>query len=306
MGARRRRGANIRPLLPRDPTARALLAIVLVAVLLIAWWMKTRRAAPPPANAPVNAALVGEIRIATWNLRQFSDRGKADLRAVAAIITDAGFDVVAIQEVKREGEQVDRLLNVLGPPWRGTIGPMTGNNERYAFIYRGDRVMLLAKATLLDNPGRVFDRAPGSATFRAGAFDFELLTVHLSYTDTARRTREAAALARIAPDLAVKQAEKDIIVLGDFNEMDPPKGNLGYFDALGWRRLNDAPTNLGSSEIYDNILIDPKYTREYAGKHGVERFDEVRFHNDDAAARDNVSDHRPAWAVFSTTGPDDD
>jgi len=140
------------------------------------------------------------------------------------------------------------------------------------------------------------------------AFDFVLVTAHLWYGEKAnnpRRRNEAAALARIASGIAASGAEKDVIVLGDFNEMRAG-GNLQIFETMGWERLNREPSNLGSSEVFDNLLIDPKYTREYAGTAGVVRFDEQIFGNDDKRALLSVSDHRPAYADFNTTGPDDD
>jgi endonuclease/exonuclease/phosphatase family metal-dependent hydrolase len=153
-----------------------------------------------------------------------------------------------------------------------------------------------------------FDRRPAIASFRSGQFDFTLVTAHLWYGEKAnnpRRRNEAAALARIASSLAESSTEKDVIVLGDFNEMRAG-GNLQIFETMGWTRLNREPTNLGSSEAFDNLLIDPKYTREYTGQSGVVRFDETIFGNDDKRALEQVSDHRPVWADFSTVGPDDD
>ena len=49
-------------------------------------------------------------------------------------------------------------------------------------------------------------------------------------------------------------SEKDIIVLGDFNE----QGSLHYFEEIGWESLNQQPTNLSSTETYDTLLIDPR------------------------------------------------
>ena len=142
------------------------------------------------------------VRLATWNLRQFSDRPNIDLRAIASVITDSHFDLVAIQEVKQDGEEVDRLVNVLGVPWRAELSPMTGNHERFAFIYNGDHVQEIAHAGFIEGVDkRVFDRVPYQQTFRAGSFDFTLITVHLSYADTQRRSREAGELARYAQHL---------------------------------------------------------------------------------------------------------
>ena len=47
------------------------------------------------------------------------------------------------------------------------------------------------------------------------------------------------------------------------------------------------------------------YVMEYTGEHGIERFDEIDFGNDDEAANLAVSDHRPVWAKFYANVDDD-
>jgi endonuclease/exonuclease/phosphatase family metal-dependent hydrolase len=202
---------------------------------------------------------------------------------------------------------VEKLRRQLNEPWRHIVSARTGNNERYAFLYRSDRVDLIdGSAKLVAVPeAAVFDRAPFVASFRAGQFDFMLLTVHLMYSDAARRKSEVHSLRMIATQLEQLGAEHDVIVLGDFNEQHQ-RPNLQMFEEWGWKKLNDQTTNLGSSEVYDNILIDPKFTREWTGQAGTWRFDELDYANDDHAASELVSDHRPAWAEFSPAGPDDD
>jgi endonuclease/exonuclease/phosphatase family metal-dependent hydrolase len=331
--ARRRRisdeerlAREIVPVLGRmlaDRTGRiALLVIVLVAALAAGGYYLYERyqrqhenppvvVQPPGSTEPGPSSPAGRVRIATWNLRKFSDRveNPPDLVTIARIIRENDFDLLAIQEVQQQGQVVQKLRRQLNEPWRVAITEQTGNHERYAFLYREDRVELTQTPKLAEGPdAEFFDRRPASASFKSGQFDFVLVTVHLWYGDKAnnpRRRNEAAALARIASGIAASGAEKDVIVLGDFNEMRTG-GNLPIFETMGWQRLNREPTNLGSSEVFDNLVIDPKYTREYAGASGVVRFDETIFANDDKRALSAVSDHRPVYADFNTTGPDDD
>jgi len=287
-------------------------AFTFVLVALVLWaslWLiqkyiqRTVSTPRPTTTAP------STIRIATWNLRKFSEGGEhpPDLVEIASIIKSAQFDIVAIQEVQRDGQIVEKLRRQLNEPWRHIVSDRTGSNyERYAFLYRSDRVDIVdGSAMLLSGPEvAVFDRVPFTARFRAGHFDFALITVHLSFTNTERRASEARALSALARRLS-ESGEKDVIVLGDFNEQRT-RPNLQVFDQQGWSRLNKEPTNLSSTEIYDNLIIDPLLTREWTGNWGVLRFDETDFANDDRAAGELVSDHRPAWAEFSTSGPDDD
>src|SRR3954471_13740303 len=87
--------------LSRTRRGRQILIALAVAALL-AWggyWLWRNHLRP---RHPVGPA----VRVATWNIRQFSERRDIDLRAVANVIRASSFDVLAIQEVKRQGEQV--------------------------------------------------------------------------------------------------------------------------------------------------------------------------------------------------------
>ena len=197
----------------------------------------------------------------------------------------------------------------LGEPWRHVISPPTGNHERFAFLYRADVVETVTDPAFIMSAESVnFDRVPFAATFRAGQFDFTVITVHSWYGDAnfnPRRAQETQALARVCESLLASSTEKDLIVLGDFNEFRTG-GNFHYLAAVNFLPLNFVPTNLSSTEIYDNILINRANTREFTTTVGVLMFDETHFSNDDKRAADDISDHRPVFADFHTTLPDDD
>lgn len=294
---------------------RSLLVLVILGLLVIAgvwlWehrpWERPRPARVPPAAT--TRELARPIRIATWNLKKFSDRARPDLATIAALIKSSGFDLLAIQEVQQQGQTVQRLRMALGEPWRHIISAQTGNHERFAFLYRSDIVETITDPAFITTPESMnFNRVPFTATFRAGQFDFILLTVHSWYGDAnfnARRAQETQALARICESLLASSQEKDLILLGDFNEFRTG-GNFHYLAAINFLPLNSTPTNLSSTEIYDNILINPTHTREFANTTGVLIFDETHFANDDKRATDDISDHRPVFADFHTTLPDDD
>mgnify|MGYP005852866867 CR=1 FL=1 len=283
-------------------TLLGLLAVVLL-VLLWQWYSRPRPATPPPPGS------VDSVRIATWNLKNFTKNSLGDLRAIARVIEQSQFDVIAIQEIQGDATPVDRLLNTLNPPdkivWRATsVSPRTAS-ERFVFLYRADKLEHLGQAQFLDDPWLgERSRRPYVASFRAGSFDFTLITVHFHFTDRDLRQAEAQRLAQVATSM-IGGAEKDIIVLGDFNEQKR-FGVLQYFEQAGFERLISEPTNLGGTETLDNIVINTAHTREFASRSGVVRFDEMHFANDDEAAQRNVSDHRPAYADFSAKGPDDD
>src|SRR5262249_22285282 len=162
------------------PQGRKILLILVIVALIAwgAWWLWQNELRPKHPVGPT-------VRLATWNLRQFSpERKHVDLRTMANIIRDNHFDLVAIEEVKKNGEEVDRLLNALGTPWRATtLSPLTGNSERFVYIYNGDHVTEIGSGAhpMRTTDAAIFDRTPFVASFKAGNFDFTLVCVHLSY-----------------------------------------------------------------------------------------------------------------------------
>ncbi len=292
---------------------KAVLVLLLILLLILGaffLWENRPRPRPPlglPTTVPASASR--PMRIATWNLRKFSDRARPDVAAIARLIRSSEYDLLAIQEVQQQGQAVQRLRMALGEPWRHVISDQTGNHERFAFLYRADVIQTVTDPAFIDSPeSPAFDRVPFTGRFRAGNFDFTLMTVHLWYGDAnsnPRRQQEVQALARIYEQFLATSDDKDLILLGDFNEFRTG-GYLHYLESLGLQRLNSAPTNLSSTQAYDNILIHPTHTREVAGRTGVLMFDETEFANDDKTAADDISDHRPVFADFHTTLPDDD
>jgi len=131
------------------------------------------------------------VRLATWNLHEFAPRPQIDLRRIAEIIQSNHFDLLAVQELRGSGEELDTLLNVLGPPWRATrYGPTTGNHERFAFLYNADHIEEVGPAQSVSLPGAsIFARTPYEDTFRAGNFEFTVVTVHLEWTNKLLRER---------------------------------------------------------------------------------------------------------------------
>ncbi len=283
----------------RTKTNPSVVVVIVVMATIAGFILWQRSQRWPMATGP-------SVRVATWNLKKFSERARPDLVTIAKIIQQENFDLVAIQEVQQQGQAVQRLRRQLGEPWRHVVSDPAGDGERFAFIYKANVMEPVDEPRLLDAPGaEVFARRPWIGAFKAGQFDFALVTVHLSWGDVDRRRSEAQALAQIVQQMARTGPERDIIVLGDFNEQKG-KENLTCFASAGWIALNTRPTNLSSREVYDNLLINRDHTREWSGRVGVVPFDETMFDNDDPRAGDDVSDHRPVWADFATTGADDD
>jgi len=97
-----------------------------------------REASPGHPGATFEQTLL----LATWNIREFDapaygERLEEAYYYIAEII--ARFDLVAIQEVRRDLKALDRVCDLLGPNWAHIVTDVTegqrGNDERMAFLY---------------------------------------------------------------------------------------------------------------------------------------------------------------------------
>jgi exonuclease III len=187
------------------------------------------------------------LLIGTWNIRGFgpvhpsweenAGSPKRNLRALACIAEIVRrFDVIAIQEVKRDTSGIRLLVEqFLGPSWGVILSDVSsgakGNTERLAYIYDRRRVMpsglageIVLPPTADGNPVEQFDRTPYIVSFEAGSEKFALLTVHIRYGEDAEDRRpEIQALAEFAAREIRDRArtrgaeEFNLILLGDFN-----------------------------------------------------------------------------------------
>ena len=259
-----------------------------------------------------------ELKLAAWNIRIMSDNSRTDaeLQAIARILVD--YDFIAIVELRDEVvlKRTQKILSQMGWKYDYQFSPAVGrgSKERYAFFYKKDLVSVISQGELYPDAADGkddFARDPYWATFRAGAFDFSVIAVHVIWGDTVGpRKAEVSALAdvyRYVQD--VNGVEDDVLLVGDFNRN--PNDAESYSQILAipsMVRLFELPqkSHIRDSSLYDNIFFQSDAVTEYLNRSGIDRFDETDFGNDDTAANLAVSDHRPVWAVFSTEIDDDD
>ncbi len=274
------------------------------------------------------------LLIATWNIRMFGDvyphfrenpnSPKRNLRAIAIIAEIVShFDIVAVQEVRRNLTGIRTLLDFLGPHWSLIVSDVNegdlGNAERLAFLFDSRRVTpsgLAGELVLPPSWGRKaikqFARTPYAVSFRAGEEAFILTTVHIRYGhgDPNERVPELEAFADWMANWSEQDQRyhEDIIVLGDFNidRRDDPR-----FEVFASRGLNVPPqirsvsTNLATgrkAKHYDQIAwFMGRLHMEYTGRAGVVNFAHAVFKELSLRSMSyRVSDHLPLWVEFST------
>ncbi|MDC3378760.1 endonuclease/exonuclease/phosphatase family protein [Planctomycetota bacterium] len=217
--------------------------------------------------------------LATWNIRNFDDnrfghgpRLPESFFYLAEIIRR--FDVVALQEVAADLTALRRLLQILGPYWDFVAAEPTpgvsGNRERMAFVFdrrkvRFDRIaygLVLPPSSLVQEE-RQFARTPYVAAFSVGSFRFKLCTVHVYYgrNGVERRVAEIDRLVEALGRDARGDSEYNMIVLGDFNIVDPDHRTMTALRRGGRFYVPDEVAQLETSlggRHYDQIaFFDP-------------------------------------------------
>jgi len=281
------------------------------------------------ANIP-SSKIDESLTIATWNIREFGRRPRreAALHYIAEIIGQ--FDLVGIVELRENLEEVAKVLQYLGPYWRiiysDAMSDAGGNHERLGFIYDKRAVTFTGLAAEADAPRKQrgleylpetsFWRSPYMVSFRAGNFDFVILSAHIRWgDDLSARGQEIEMLADwIEGKRRGTHAEdKDLIVVGDFNinQLDDDlykkitKHGLCAPEAL--RHLSYG-SDLAKKKRYDQILHYPRYPSNFSNLGGI-----LDYYIDESYIPElfpdgltkaeftyQLSDHLPLWTQINT------
>jgi exonuclease III len=276
-------------------------AVLLIAVL--AGCVKVSAPKPPPPPT------VSTVRIGSWNIKRLG-HGTTRFDLVAEVIEEE-VDILAVEEVMTRAG-VDALMKEL-PGWTAVVSdPPVGRNgyeERYAVLVR-DGAATVTRQFTLDDPRDELVREPFVVCLAAKRFDFCLTAFHATFGDTTKeRDLEIENLALLLMDERDATPEKDWIVAGDFNRPHTA-GGFDQFEDAGWACvLPPALTSIGNAKYvssYDHILVDPAHTKEWANTARAYDLVAAKCTGLFKWCKDEVSDHTPVIAVFTTSGTDDD
>jgi endonuclease/exonuclease/phosphatase family metal-dependent hydrolase len=284
-----------------------------------------------PAKSTDRNLIVG-----SWNIRamgglyrEFTETDgspKRNLRGLAVIAEIVRrFDVVAIQEIKRQTDAVRALMDeFLGSDWDLLLTDVTagasGNSERLGFLFDRRRVRpsglageIVLPQTDQGQPAEQFDRTPYIVGFEAGEERFSLVTAHIKFghipADRLPEIRELAGF--VAKELRNRARINDkeigsVIVLGDFNIDE--RGDNPLFQAFVSEGLvvPEALQNLKSAigttpKFYDQIawFMGDDMRLQFSGTAGNVDFAGAIFQEltpQEMSFR--VSDHFPLWVEF--------
>jgi len=232
--------------------------------------------------------LESNLIIATWNIREFGSGkygGRSDeaLYYIAEILSK--FDVIAVQEVRKDLQSLKKLMVLLGPAWEYMFTDITegnpGNEERLTFIFDTRKVkfgglageMVLPPMEEKDPvtgqsilvPSKQLSRTPFMCGFTAGWTNFILTTVHILYgldaAEDPNRIREITELAKAMSARADGKYEwsNNIVLLGDFNIFSRADSTLKAITNANFvipKEIQSLPgTNVLKNKFYDQIAF---------------------------------------------------
>jgi len=281
-----------------------------------------------------------KITIASWNIQNFGKTKAINEETMALIATVLSqFDLIAVQEISNLYEKSDigcprnenscpghkncgLLLNALKKNLAGKDNKDYGfifspqvNDERYLFIYDRKKIRAMDSGKLVLDEGDAPDmavcdsrskgailRQPFYVTFKAGDFDFTLVTAH---TSPGRNIAELQALSSFYRRIQnMDSGQNDVILLGDLNadcRYLPEKSHIDFKKPeFTWIIDNAQDTTIKTSTncAYDRIVFTEATAEDYANSSGVFRFDEYYGLSKKTAL--TISDHYPVWAEFYT------
>lgn len=243
-------------------------------------------------RAEIPVKTLDNLLLATWNIREF-DSGSFGKRSDEAILYIAEiidhFDLVAVQEVRDDLEGLYRLKEVLGRWWDVIFTDVTegaaGNNERMAFLFDSRKVRfggLSGEVVLPEEkdeegilrPVRQLVRTPMMVGFKAGWYEFVLVTVHLIYGEAKADPDDRVREAELLSNFLAKRADdptawsKNMVLLGDFNIFKPENRTFEKIAANFYipEALQKLPSNVPQNKHYDQIAFRSPFVNDFRKK----------------------------------------
>jgi exonuclease III len=246
--------------------------------------IELRKALADPENGIPEKKLTGNLILGTWNLREmgnskYDGRMAESLYYIAEILSR--FDLVAVQEVRDNLGDFDRICRLLGNDWGVFTSVVTegisGNKERLAFLYDKRTVSFrnIAGQIILSpsEEGPQFARAPYIIRFQSGWLKFDICTTHIYYGDDVktgekyqRRVDEIDKLMKYLDKYYIEKGlANNMFVLGDFNIEDRESETYKVATQSAFEipdnilKKNLEGTNVKRDKIYDQIFYFNRY-----------------------------------------------
>jgi endonuclease/exonuclease/phosphatase family metal-dependent hydrolase len=272
-----------------------------------------------PQGAPDTTVTIG-----TFNIEWLGD-GASDMKPrtdsecllVADVIARTGVDVMGVQEVENDAalRRVTRYLD----GYTGYLADAGIKQNVGIIVRKGVDVTPLGTYEAL-TLGRKGLRPGYVVRCTKGSFDWVMMVVHLKSTsrhdstnqlrDESRQIRleQVALLKKWSDSVIAAGKERDVIIVGDFNDFTSRRQNATLTPLLESSSMQFLTGALKSCKNDNWTTIDHVVVSTSAQERvmkGSERMENTRTFLQPQMA-DAVSDHCPVIVRFSTAGPDND
>ncbi len=249
------------------------------------------------------------LRTLSWNARHMGWSGETNWTGYAnqawqqygsSSSSSNGLDVIFLQEVMYSDSAANfasALSAVSGYSWSYAVTAAIGRSsykERYAVVYRTDRVTLLSQYVWSDSSDQ-FEREPQIIKLRdkGSNADYTFINWHAIFGTTAERQQEIRDIASVFQAIqAASSSDQDVILLGDHNR-DATSSDWNTLKALSPAvsyKVNDS-TSLNSAcsyaNPYDHFWLQSSYVTEYSSS--------GRDYVANSCDLYTLSDHAPIW-----------
>ncbi len=278
------------------------------------------------------------LDVVTYNIEWLGVPSKAGLRIsrseqirkAANDIIDAGADVYALQEIvtdSRNGDALTDLVNKLNQldnegNWEGVYNQRFSYwwnpnfsqfpAQRQAFVYKTSTVKKVSASTMLTSQissgsslfasGRLPFRLEADVTIKGKTQRIHFICLHLKCC-SGNASRRRSSMRMLVDELADNYANKNVVILGDFNVADDGGSNgeietWGVYDDKDYNSKPDYYHAAGvkSSSSWNNIdhvLISDELNDEYQATPPSLR---------NKTLKTTVSDHKPVATKLKFSG----
>ncbi|WP_366183627.1 endonuclease/exonuclease/phosphatase family protein [Flavobacterium ovatum] len=250
-----------------------------------------------------STVLSAQTKLLSWNIENLG-KSKSDSEITFMANTIKDFDIIAIQEVVAGyggSQAVAKLadeLNRKGNHWDYTISEPTSSSayktERYAFIWKTNKVKKLGSAWLEKKYHLEIDREPFYCTFEAENKTFTLVNFH-----AITKSKQPETEIKYFKFLPAEYPTLNLIFTGDFNcpqshTVFNPLRKMGYAPILTNQKTSlkrDCILDECLASEYDNLFYN---SNKVVIKNAGVLFFYKKFNSLQEAR--SISDHIPIWA----------
>ncbi|MCX6153956.1 MAG: endonuclease/exonuclease/phosphatase family protein [Candidatus Kapabacteria bacterium] len=288
-----------------------------IAVVITVFFIVSCQKKVPPLNS--DFVIIGTFNV-EWLGDGVNDRKKRteeDYRNIAELIKKTGADILGLEEIEN-ANALNKILKYL-PEFSFYIGT-EGGAQKIALLYRkGIEVKELGEYMPLQTQ---FKRTRPGLQFRIkkGSFDWEMMVVHFKssshFDDTKEkieasidlRSEQAQVLANWIDSTLAHGKEKDLIIVGDFNDSPDRQKNATLTALLADKNIEFLTYNLRSCKNHswhsiDHIIVTNSVKKRLMPM-AVSMFDVNSYLGEHSAGQ--ISDHCPVLVKLENTSPDND